>query len=272
MCCVGVVFVSFVVSGSAQETDAELIARVSAYVEQHYTRTQTLLVTETTVIEPVTAELEVAGPPRRIVSEMRIEWSGAIGTEPREVRELQDARGSRFGPTGQPDCLDMRSVTFAPLGFLLPVNREKFRFSVGRFEPVNGVRARRIEYVQRRPEPPRVRWNGKCGWVDSYGRTRGTVWVDPASGEVLRLEERLDGRVKLPGPPGDANAPEFVAERADTTIDYKTFALVEPDETLLLPSRVEEVNFIQKSFSPRVRVVRTFTEYRRFLATVKILP
>ena len=272
MFCVSSVFVSFVVPTAAQETDTTLIARVSAYVDQHYSRALTLLVTETTVVQSVTPQLEVDGPPRRVVSEMRIEWSGAFGSEPREVRELQSASGSRFGPSGQPDCLDMRSVTFAPLGFLLPVNREKFRFSVGRFETVNGVSARRIDYEPRRPDPPRVRWNGKCGWVDSYGRTRGSVWVEPASGEVLRLEERLSGRVKLPGPPGDPNAPEFVAERADTTIDYERFAFANPDETILLPARVVEVNFIQKSASPRVRVVRTFTEYRRFLATVRVIP
>lgn len=270
---VGSTLVSFVVHvGAAQETDAQLIARVSAYVEQHYTRAQTLLVTETTVVEPVTPDLEVAGPPRRIVNEMRIEWSGAIGTEPREVRELQGASGSRFGPSGQPDCLDQRSVTFAPLGFLLPVNREKFRFSVRSFETINGVRTRRIDYETQRPEPPQIRWKGKCGWVDSYGRTRGSVWVEPSSGEVIRFSERLSGRVKLPGPPGDAAAPEFVAERADTTIDYKKFAFVEPDETLLLPSRVESVAFIQNSAAPRVRVIRTFTEYRRFLATVRVIP
>jgi len=172
MFCVSSVFVSFVVPTAAQETDATLIARVSAYVDQHYSRALTLLVTETTVVQSVTPQLEVDGPPRRVVSEMRIEWSGAFGSEPREVRELQSASGSRFGPSGQPDCLDMRSVTFAPLGFLLPVNREKFRFSVGRFETVNGVSARRIDYEPRRPDPPRVRWNGKCGWVDSSPSAR----------------------------------------------------------------------------------------------------
>jgi hypothetical protein len=256
----------------AQSSDAELIARVGAYVEQYYTRAQTLVVTETVSVEPVTRGLEADGPTRRIVSEMRIEWDGTPGSDPREVRALKSARGNRFGPSGQPDCLDQRAVTFAPLAFLLPANRAKFRFTVRRFETVGGVRMRRIDYEMRRPEPPRVRWNGKCGWIDSYGRTRGSVWVDPALGEVVRLEERLNGRVKLPGPPGDAYAPEFVAERADMTIDYKRFAFVDPDETLLLPSRVEEVNFIQKSLAPRVRVTRTFTDYRRFLTGGRIIP
>ena len=269
---VAAVFVSVVVPVIGQSTDADLIARVAAYVEQYYTRAQTLVVIETTVVEPVTQRLKVDGPPRRVVSEMRIEWDGTPGSDPREVRVLKSARGSRFAPAGEPDCLDQRAVTFAPLAFLLPGTRDKFRFTVRRFETIAGVRMRRIDYEMRRPEPPRVRWNGKCGWIDSYGRTRGSVWVDPASGEVLRLEERLSGRVKLPGPPGDAYAPEFVAERADMTIDYKRFAFVDPDETLLLPSRVEEVNFIQQSLAPRVRVIRTFTEYRRFLAEGRIIP
>ena len=266
------VFASFAVQVTAQGTDADLLARVRASVEQYYTRAQTLVMTETIDVEPVSRSLEATGPARRIVNEMRIEWDGQIGSEPREVRQLVGATGRRFGPSGQPDCLDRRSVTFTPLAFLLPANQARFRFSVGRFETVNGARMRRIDYEINRPEPPVVRWNGKCGWVDSFGRPRGSVWVDPASGDVLRLEERLAGRVKLPGPPGDTAAPEFVADRADTTIEYKKFTFVDPDETVLLPSRVVEVAFIQNSAAPRVRVTRTFTEYRRFLATGRILP
>ena len=269
----GSMFVSFAVPVvSAQTNEDALIARVGEYVERYYTRAQTLVVTETISVEPVTRRLKTDGPPRRIVNEMRIEWDTQVGSQPREVRNLVSAGGGRFGPPGQPECLDQRSVTFGPLAFLLGANRDKFRLSVGRLETINGVRARRIEYETRRPEPPEVRWNGKCGWVDSFGRTRGSLWVDPATGEVLRFDEHLSGRVKLPGPAGDANAPTFVAERADTIIDYKKFAFADPGETLLLPSRVESVNFIQNSAAPRVRVVRTFTDYRRFLTEGRVLP
>ena len=203
---------------------------------------------------------------------MRIEWDATVGSEPRAVRELVSVSGPRRGPPGQPDCLDPRSFTLEPLGFLLPSSRDKFRFSIGRVEIVSGVRARRIDYVPRAPDPPRTRWDGKCGWVDTFGRTRGSVWVDPATGEVLRFAERLSGNVDLPGPPGDSNAPRFVAERADTTIEYKKIAFVEPDETLLLPSRVEQISFIRNSGVPRARVVRTFTNYRRFLTGGRVLP
>lgn len=270
-------FVIFVASGTvcvgaAQNTDAALLARVGDYVERYYARAQTLVVTETVSIEPVTRLLNSNGPSRQVVNEMRIEWDGQMGSQPREVRELVSASGRRFGPSGQSECLDQRSVTFGPLAFLLPGNRDGYRFSVGRLGSINGVRTRRIDYETRRPGPPRVRWNGKCGWVDSYGRTRGSVWVEPASGEVLRFVERLSGHVDLPGPAGDDNAPRFVAERADTTIEYRKFAFVDPGETLLLPSRVESVTFIENAAVPRVRVTRTFTDYRRFLTAGRVVP
>src|SRR5688500_5357519 len=231
-----VLFVCFVVpiASADQATDAALIARVGEYVERYYARAQTIMATETVTVEPVSRRLKPEGPARKVVNEMRIEWDAQVGSEPRAVRELVSATGPRRGPSGQPDCLDPRSFTLEPLGFLLPANRDRFRFSVGRLETVSGVRARRIDYVPRSPDPPRTRWDGKCGWVDTFGRTRGSVWVDPATGEVLRFAERLSGNVELPGPAGDPNAPQFVAERADTSIEYKKVAFVDPDETLLL--------------------------------------
>jgi len=47
---------------------------------------------------------------------------------------------------------------------------------------------------------------------------------------------------------------------------------VDPDETILLPSRVESVTFIRNSAVPRVRMIRTYTDYRRFLTGGRILP
>jgi hypothetical protein len=267
-------FVSFVVAtdAAAQGTNEELLTRVGEYVERYYSRAQTIVTTETVTVEPVSRRLKPEGPPRKVVNEMRIEWDAKVGSEPRAVRELVSATGPRRGPPGQPDCLDPRSFTLEPLGFLLPSNRDKFRLSIGRVETVSGVRVRRVDYVPRSPDPPQTRWDGKCGWVDTFGRTRGSVWVDSATGEVLRFSERLSGSVDLPGPPGDANAPRFVAERADTTIEYKKVAFVEPDETLLLPSRVESITFIRNSGVPRARVIRTFTNYRRFLTAGRVRP
>lgn len=266
-------FVCFAVTASAGQTrDADLVARVGDYVERYYARAQTIIATETVTVQPVSRGLEEEGPPRRIVNDVRIEWD-AQGAQPRAVRELIKSGGPRLGPRDQPSCLDPRSFTVEPLAFLLSANRAKVRLSVGRVDTLaGGVRAQRIDYEPRAADPPRVRWDGRCGWVDTFGRMRGRIWVNPVTGAVLRFEERLDGRVNLPGPEGDPNAPEFVAERADTTIDYKLFAFVDPEELLLLPARVESVTFIRNSGVPRVRVTRTFTDYRRFLTAGRVLP
>ena len=269
----GSVFVSLVVSipAIAQGTDADLLARVGAYVEGYYARAQTLLATETVTVQPVTSRVRPDGPPRRIVNEVRIEWDAQAGSAPRAVREIVKATGARFGPPDRPDCVDPRSLTPEQLGFLLPSAQPRFRLSIRGVETTAGARARRIDYEPRVPEPPRVRWDGRCGWVDTFGRTRGSVWVDVATGAVLRFTERLSGRVTLPGPP-NPDAPEFTAERADTTIEYKRFAFTDPEESLLLPAQVESVTFIRNSGVPRVRVTRTFTNYRRFLTAGRVLP
>ena len=267
-------FLCFVVPGASadQATDAELLARVGAYVERFYARAQTIVATETVTVEPVSRRLKPEGPASKVVNEMRIEWDAQVGSEPRAVRERVSDAGPRRGPRGEPDCVDPRSFTLEPLGFLLPANRGRFRFSLGPLETIASIRARRIDYVPRSFDPARTRWDGKCGWVDTFGRTRGSVWVNPATGEVLRFAEHLAGNVELPGPAGDPNAPQFVAERADTAIEYKKVAFVDPDETLLLPSRVESITFIRNSGLPRARVIRTFTDYRRFLTTGRIRP
>jgi hypothetical protein len=49
-------------------------------------------------------------------------------------------------------------------------------------------------------------------------------------------------------------------------------AFTDPDELLLLPSRVESVTFIRNSALPRMRVTRTFTGYRRFLTAGRVVP
>jgi len=258
-------------SGVAQTADAGLLARVGDYVERYYARAQTIVATETVIVQPVSRSLKEEGPPRRLVNEVRIEWN-AQGGQPRAVRELLEAGGPWFGPRDQPACLDPRSFTLEPLAFLLAANRGEVRFSVGRVETIPAGRAQRIDYEPKAAESPSVRWDGKCGWVDTFGRTRGRIWVNPVTGAVLRFEERLGRRVSLPGPDGDPNAPEFVAERADTSIDYKLFAFVDPDELLLLPARVESVTFIRNSAVPRVRVTRTFSDYRRFLTGGRVVP
>jgi hypothetical protein len=269
------VFAAFAVPCFAANDDADLIERVLSYVERYYARAQTLVATETVTVQPVARDMSKDGFARHIVNEIRIEWDPANASEPLAVRQLLSSRGPSLGPPEQPDCLDPRSFSPEPLAFLLPAQRHKFQFQVGGTEVVAGIRTRRIEYRSVTREPPVVEWKGRCGMVRSAGPTRGRLWVDPASGEILRFDEHLAGLVELPGPPVRQvlDSPRsFTMERSDTTIDYRKVAFADPEETLLLPSRIESVTVIRNSGVPRVRMTLTFTNYRRFLTGARIVP
>jgi hypothetical protein len=276
---VGSAFVSFVVSGpvgvaAGAAIDNPLLDRVSGYVERYYQRAQTLMATETVVIQPLARDMSNFGPARRVVNELRIEWTPGGGGDPRTIRQVVSAQGPRLGPADKPDCFDPRPLSPEPLAFLLPAKRNRFRFTVGRADTVDGMSARRISFEALTREPLRVEWQGKCGTIRTPGQTRGFVWVVPDSGEILRLDEHLVRAVNLPGPPGPdgEQAPRsFRMERDDTLIDYKRFSFSEPDETVLLPSRVESLTVIRNSAVPRVRTTVTLTDYRRFLTGGRVV-
>lgn len=267
-------FALFVVSLGAAD-DPQLLNRVSAYVERYYARAQTLVATETVVVQPLARDMSDFGPPRRVVNELRIEWNSGAAGAPQTIRQQISASGPRLGPPDKPDCFDPRPLSPEPLAFLLLAERPKFRFAIGRIETVDGVRAQRITYESVKRDPPRVEWQGKCGTIRSAGPTRGSVWVNPASGEVLRFDEHLARAVNLPGPPGldGQEAPRsFRMERDDTLIDYKRFAFTDPDEIVLLPSRIESLSVIRDSAVPRVRMIVTLANYRRFLTAGRVVP
>ena len=55
--------------------------------------------------------------------------------------------------------------------------------------------------------------------VDLPGRTRGRVWLDQSTGDVLRLDEELTSQHEFPVPKTQARRPglasTFIVERAD---------------------------------------------------------
>jgi hypothetical protein len=273
----GAVLALFIVRGSAAQSvdPGSMLTRVGDYVERYYARAQSLVATETVVIQPLTRDMGVDGFARHVVNEMRIEWDPLNVDEPATViRQQISARGPTLGPPNQPDCLDPKAASPEPLTFLLSTRRPKFRFSVGRSDTIDGVRAQRIDYRPLAPEAPKVEWKNDCGSIDLPGRTGGRVWVDPASGEVLRFDEHLIGLVDVPGPRSRRpNAPLFFTiERADTAISYRRVAFADPEEVVLLPWRVESLSVIRNSGVPRLRVTQTFTNYRRFITASRIVP
>lgn len=252
------------------------MARIGDSVERYYSRAQSIVTDETVVVQPLAPDFGFAGFARHLVYELRLEWNpSADNAESMAtvVRRLLTARGPRLGPPDQPDCLDPQPITPEPLAFLLAAQRHKYRFTMAGTVRLDGQPALRIDYRPLAPEPPRVQWEGECGRIDLPGRIKGRVWADPVTAEVLRFDESLVGQVELPPPPKPRPfAPtSFTLERADSTTLYKRIAFQDPDETLLLPVRVESLTVIRNSGVPRVRITQSYSNYRRFVTDSRIV-
>jgi hypothetical protein len=258
---------------SAQAGD-DTLARIGAYVENYYGRTQSILAEQSVIIQPLAPDLTAEGFARRLVYELRVEWN-PDADEPATVhRELLSAKGPLLGPRDQPDCLDPRSVSPEPLAFLLPSRRQKFRFTAAKPGRMDGRPVLTLEYTPVAPEPPVVDWRKDCATIDLPGRTRGRVWADAFTSEVLRFEEHLVGLVDIPAPrrKNRVSGPDwFTVERADTSVRYRRVTFADPDETRLLPAEVTSLTVIRNSGVPRLRTTETFTNYRRFVTGSRIV-
>jgi hypothetical protein len=131
-----------------------------------------------------------------------------------------------------------------------------------------------LDYRARATAPAEVKWRDDCVSIELPGQSRGRVWADPATGDVLRLDESLAGIFEFRVPNEyrrTGGAPTMVIERADTSIRYRPVTFREPDETLMLPASVETVQVIRNSGAPRVRKTQVFSKYRRFVTEGRIL-
>ncbi len=254
------------------ETDA-LLDRAATYVEGYYARAQSVLADETIVFQPLARDLTSDGFPRRLVYELRFDWnpSPPAGEPPATVaRQLVSATGPQIVPNEQ-ECLAPPAISPEPLAFLLPAERERFVFEIDGEARIDGRRAVTLDYRLRRPGPPVVRWMDECARVDLSGRTRGRAWVEAETGAILRIDERLIGPVDIDAPPRPRRPDRFTFERSDTSIRYAPVTFASPDETLMLPSRIESISVVQNAALSRLRITQSFANYRRFLTNSRIV-
>jgi hypothetical protein len=264
---------------SAQTADlTELLVRVGAQVEAYYARAQSLMCLESVLLQPVATDRFPSGPARRLEYELRVEWQPSHDGRPvsaTAVRELLHVNGRTPRKRDPRDeCLDPKPVSPDPLTMLLPARQPEFMFSLGRAERLDDRDVVTIDYRPRTPGPAIVAWSGNCGTVDVPALVRGRVWVDAASAEVLRLDERLSGPfdIELPDEKTRYGGELFwTLERADTTIRFKAVRFTDPDETLVLPASIDTFQVIRNSGVPRLRMSQTFSDCRRFLTGGRIV-
>jgi hypothetical protein len=260
--------------------DRDLL-RIGDYVARYYERAQSLVADEAVAVQPLGRDLVAVGFPRRLVYELRVEWNPnpAGDDSPATItRRLVRVNGRPPGPKDEPKCLDPKNESPEPLGFLLPDRRLKFTFTSAGVGRIDGRPAVMVDYRSVKPEPPpKATIDEKdkdCIMFDLPGRSRGRVWADPNSGEILRLDEQLTGMVDVPLPRKQQRIDlpiYWTIERADTSMFYRPVSFSDPQETIVLPSRVETVTVINGGGVQRLRITQTFSNYRRFITGTRVV-
>jgi hypothetical protein len=104
--------------------------------------------------------------------------------------------------------------------------------------------------------------------------SRGRIWVDAGTHDVLRVDRGLRG-------PVDVRVPALIQRRHhldnwvvivrdDTTIRYRTVAFSDPDEVLLLPESIDSFTVVRGGLQSTRRSQR-FADYRRFVTGGRVL-
>ncbi len=267
-------------AGAQRQTSEDLaqtLALVSKRVEDWYNRAQTVVSTETVVIQPLGPNLAPNDVPRRLVFELRVGWE----PDPERPDGLlvasilrQPMNSARSSRRDDPGCMDPKPVSPEPLAMLLPERLTESRFSPAGTGRVDRRAALVIDFRGVATAPPEVKWTGECVSVSLPGRSRGRIWVDAATHDVLRIDDRLVGTFEVDVPREQVRrgaTPTMVIESAESSIRYREVRFQDPDEALMLPVSIDSTTVVRGATTRRVRISQRLSDYRRFLTGGRIV-
>ncbi|NOT27901.1 MAG: hypothetical protein HOP16_17595 [Acidobacteria bacterium] len=256
---------------------AKTLAQVAQRVEAWYGRAQTVVATETVVIQPLGLNSTPSVIPRRLVFELRVGW------EPDPDRPggplvasvlRQPISSGRASRRDDPGCMDPKPVSPEPLAMLLPERLNESRFSLAGTGRVDRRAAVMIDFRGVMAAPPEVTWTGECVSVSLPGRSRGRIWVDAATHDVLRIDDRLIGTFTLDVPREQVrrgSTSTMVIESAESSIRYRQVSFQDPEEALMLPVSIDITTVIRGATTQRMRISQRLSDYRRFLTGGRIV-
>jgi hypothetical protein len=263
--------------GSAGNVVA-LLARVGEQVERYFARAQSIVCQETVRLQSLGADLMTDGSHvRQLVYELRMTWdppsNGEGPPDANVLREIITIDGRPPRPKDEPGWMDPKPVSPEPLAMLLPARQRDYAFTWAGTGRVDGRPAAMLDYRSLESGPVKVTRRNDCISIELPGRSRGRVWIDQETGDVLRLDERLTGMFDVDVPPERRRPPPLpmTIERADSSIRYKRVAFQGPEEVLMLPASIETLTVIRNAGAPRVRKSQVFSNYRRFVTEGRIV-
>jgi hypothetical protein len=262
-----------------------VVTQIGERIATYYRRAQSLVCFEHSVVQPITRNWSSEGLARTVESELRVESDGADGArlpEARVIRAVRRINGrapTARDKTDRSGCTDPRPLSPEPLAFLLPARRDGYRFTSIRDGEENDNPALVLDYVStvRKSRPELI--EDELGHDDCFDwsgpvATRGRVWVDARTYDVLRVERRVAGPIDVRVPwtlQRRYLLPSWiVVERDDVTIRYKPVAFSDPDEVILLPESSESLTMVRSGLQS-VRRSERYSGYRRFLTGGRVL-
>jgi hypothetical protein len=280
-----VVLASVAMAEPLAQTDDELdlaqtLDRVGSRVEQFYRRAQSLVSDETVWIQSLRGDMTPSNLPRRLLYELRLAWEAdspeTVGSLPEAsvLRQVLAINGRPPRPDDEPGCMDPKPVSPEPLEMLLPPKREKFVFSAAGSTRIGGRAARTIDYRSIDTAPPSITWRDNCVSISLPGQSRGRVWIDAVTHDVLRLDEHMVGQFEFDVPREQQRrgaTSRMLIERVDTSIHFRRVSFRDPEETLMLPEAIETFQIVRGGGIQRTRITQRFSNYRRFLTGGRIV-
>lgn len=251
----------------------ETLRRVGVYVEDYYARAQSIVAQETVVVQNVFRDLASDGFPRRYTYNLRVEWvPGDKGElDASLTRELLLVNGKAPKSDDEPHCTAPKPITPEPLAIFLPERQHEFVFDRGERAQLDGQDVIRFDYRIRAPGTDMVSWDRDCVNMDFPSRLRGKVWVDAASGEVLRIDEAANGPVEMRRPREQTRLGVrdiLTFDRYLESVRYRRVRFSDPDETLLLPVTIESIAMAGPGGTRRTQ---TYANYRRFVTEGRVV-
>ena len=279
---------SFGTIGALAQAPADVeavLARVGERVGEYYRRAQNVMCIEKFVVQPIGSSYGPDGMARTTESELRIETGtddGEGDVDAKVVRVIRKVNGRLPREKDKRDragCTDPNPLSPEPLAFLLPAHRSEYAFTlIGRgkgkdrdlllvdFKSVATRQAAELIEAE----------NGRDDCYESKGDipSLGRVWVDANSFDVMRVEEHLIAPVDFHVAGAlqrRRNIPErMVIERMDRTIKFRKVAFNDPDEVMLLPESIDQLN-LWRGGMQSTRRSHNFSDYRRFVTGARLV-
>ena len=280
--------VLFAASLSAQQPSVDvngLLRRAGERVTEYFARAQSIVCLERVSLQRLGISFGADGPARRVESELRLSWEPSpdnpIPTEARTLRQVLRVNGAPPRKKDYDNCTtpEQQDSEEQPLSMLLPSQREKYTFSYGGRQEIDRRDAIVIEF--REVKKPKVdSWliDGKddCLSYEIEGGSRGKIWIDADSHDVLRLDRSLNGLIEIPLPRKATRRPgspmTLTVERSDSSIRFRRVSFDDPHETMVLPVESSTLQITRGSGSPRLRTTTQYQSYRRFLTGARVVP